>query len=148
MELHTLSNVAGARRGRVRVGHGRGSGKGKTCGRGNKGQMSRKGSGQRPGFEGGQMPLVRRLPKGGFTNPTRKVWLPVNVGDLSGFEDGAEVTAAALRERGMAKGKAAGIKILGSGELTRKLTVKAAAFSAAARQKIEAAGGICEVVPD
>ena len=106
MKLHELKNASGARRRRLRVGPGRASGKGKTCGRGHKGQMSRKGSGHKPGFGGGQMPLVRRIPKGGFKNPARRVLLPVNVAALSVFEDGTEVTPALLRARGLARGQA------------------------------------------
>jgi len=125
-----------------------GSGTGKTCGRGHKGQMARKGHKHKPGFEGGQMRLVRRLPKRGFQNPTARHFLPVNVEDLGRFEDDAVVTAAVLRESGLASGSASGIKILGRGELKKKLTVKARAFSASAKAKIEAAGGVCEVVLD
>ena len=145
MDLHSLSNTKGARSSRVRLGRGLGS-KGKTCGKGHKGQMARKGNKHKPGFEGGQMPLIRRLPKRGFHNPTRKELLPVNVSDLALFEDGAEVTMVALRESGLAKGVADGIKILGRGELNKKLNVKASSFSATAKAKIEAAGGSCEVV--
>jgi len=149
MQLHSLQKPTGSRQTRKRVGRGMGSGKGKTCGRGHKGQMARKGHKRRPGFEGGQMPLVRRIPKRGFKNPNRKSFLPVNVGDLDRFEDGTDVTPALLEASGLATGRAAGgIKILGYGELKRKLAVKAGAFSAGARQKIEAAGGTCEVVSD
>lgn len=148
MKLHSLSNTPGAKRKRMRVGRGLGSGKGKTCGRGHKGQMARKGHKHKPGFEGGQMRLIRRIPKRGFTNPARKAYIAVNVGRLSRFEDGAEVTAGLLREAGLAKGRCDGIKILGHGDVDRKLTVSAAAFSAAAREKIEAAGGVCHVVAD
>jgi large subunit ribosomal protein L15 len=130
----------------MRVGRGRGSGKGKTAGRGHKGQMSRKGHKRKPGFEGGQMRLVRRLPKRGFGNPTRVEFVPVNVETLAKFAAGSEVTVAALREAGVVRGRGDGVKILGRGELGVKLTVKAHAFSASARTKIEAAGGTCEVV--
>jgi large subunit ribosomal protein L15 len=123
-----------------------GSGTGKTCGRGHKGQMARKGANHRPGFEGGQMPLIRRLPKRGFKNRSRRTFLPVNVGALARFEDGAEVTGEVLRDAGLVTGKADGIKILGVGELDKKLTVRVSAFSATARAKIEAAGGSCEIV--
>jgi len=108
--------------------------------------MARKGSRHREGFEGGQMPLLRRLPKRGFNNPSREELLPVNVGRLSQFDDGAEVTCELLRSAGLANGVADGIKILGQGELARRLTVKANAFSGSARAKIEAAGGTCEIV--
>jgi len=145
MDLHSLSNTKGARKSRIRVGRGLGS-KGKTCGSGHKGQMARKGNKHKLGFEGGQMPLIRRLPKRGFNNPTRRELLPVNVGDLALFEDGAEVTMLAIRESGLANGVADGIKILGRGEINKKLNVKACSFSASAKAKIEAAGGSCEVV--
>ena len=148
MNLHTLSNTRGAKRPARRVGRGMGSGVGKTCGRGHKGQLARKGHKRKAGFEGGQMPLVRRLPKRGFHSPTGTVYVPVNVGDLARFDDGAEVTPAALKEAGLVKGRGALVKILGNGELDRKLTVKAGAFSAGARAKIESAGGSCEVVKD
>jgi large subunit ribosomal protein L15 len=146
MNLHSLKNTAGSRKVRKRVGRGRASGKGKTCGRGSKGQMSRSGSRHKPTFEGGQMPLVRRLPKRGFKNINRTVYQPVNVKDLSRFEEGAEVSAETLRRAGLAGGPVRRIKVLGHGELDKKLSVKVHAFSAAARQKIEAAGGTCEVV--
>lgn len=148
MDLHSLTNTAGARKKRTRVGRGMGSGKGKTSGKGHKGQMARKGHKHKAGFEGGQMRLVRRIPKRGFTNPTATFFIPVNVGDLGGFEDGAVVTTADLRKAGLANGTSDGVKILGRGEMKRKLTVKANAFSASARAKIEAAGGACEVVMD
>ena len=148
MNLHSLRNSAGAKTRRKRVGRGRGSGKGKTCGRGHKGQMARKGHKHKAGFEGGQMRLVRRLPKRGFTNPTREGFSPVNVGQLSRFEEGAEVTPAMLRACGLVNGRSDGIKILGSGDLDKKLIVKARAFSETARAKIEAAGGACEVATD
>jgi large subunit ribosomal protein L15 len=108
--------------------------------------MARKGNKHKPGFEGGQMPLIRRLPKRGFNNPARRELLPVNVGDLELFDNGTEVTMAVIRENGLANGVADGIKILGRGELNKKLTVKASSFSASAKAKIEAAGGSCEVV--
>ncbi len=146
MSLHEMEKSSGRSSRRRRVGRGPGSGSGKTCGRGHKGQMARKGSRRREGFEGGQMPLIRRLPKRGFQNPARKNYIAVNVGSLSVFEAGTEVTAALIREAGLAKGPGDGIKILGSGEIDRKLTVKAHAFSATAREKIEAAGGSCETV--
>jgi large subunit ribosomal protein L15 len=145
MNLHTLTKTPGATKGRKRLGRGRASGTGKTSGKGHKGQMARKGHKRKIGFEGGQMRLIRRLPKRGFKNPTRIVYIPVNVGALDAFADGAEVTVEALRAGGLARGSADGIKILGRGELTRKLTVKAHAFSESARAKIEAVGGTCEV---
>ena len=144
MDLQSLTNTKGAvSSGRIRVGRGMGSGKGKTCGSGHKGQMARKGNKHKLAFEGGQMPLIRRLPKRGFKNPARREYLPVNVGDLSLFDDGSEVT---FHAKGLANGNADGIKILGRGEIEKKLTVKAQAFSAGAKAKIEAAGGTCEVV--
>lgn len=146
MNLHSLKNTPGARHRRKIVGRGESSGWGKTAGKGNKGQMARKGHKHKAGFEGGQMRLVRRIPKRGFTNPTRTSLLGVNVGVLDVFDDGAEVTWALLRSRGLARGRADGVKILGEGELKKKLTVKASAFSATARAKIEAAGGSCETV--
>jgi large subunit ribosomal protein L15 len=146
MELHSLSNTTGARKKRIRVGRGMRSGKGKTSGKGHKGQLARKGHKNKSGFEGGQMRLVRRIPKRGFKNPTATTYLSVNIEDLSRFEAGSVVSAAELRRRGLAKGPADGVKILGRGELAKKLTVQAQAFSASARVKIEAAGGACEVV--
>lgn len=146
MNLHSLKNTPGARKSRMRVGRGRASGKGKTSGRGHKGQMARKGASHKAGFEGGQMPLIRRLPKRGFTNPTRTEYCVVNVASLSSFAEGTEVTPELIKSQGLAKGSMDGIKILGQGELDVKLTVKANAFSASARTKIEAAGGTCEVV--
>jgi len=148
MDLHSLETTPGARRAAKRVGRGMGSGSGKTCGRGHKGQMARKGHKHKAGFEGGQMPLVRRLPKRGFKNPSRKTYLPVNVGDLDRFEDGTEVTLALLGQCGLAGGRSDGVKVLGNGEIGKKLVVKASAFSAAAKAKIEAAGGSCEIAKD
>ncbi|MDI6774717.1 MAG: 50S ribosomal protein L15 [Verrucomicrobiota bacterium] len=146
MALHGLQNTAGSMRRRKRVGRGESSGRGKTAGRGNKGQLSRKGSHRRAGFEGGQMRLIRRLPKRGFKSADRKAYLPVNVGALALFDEGAEVTPDTLRAAGLARGRDARIKVLGDGELKKKLCVKAHAFSAGAKSKIEAAGGQCEVV--
>lgn len=146
MNLHTLRNTRGARHRRMRVGRGRASGKGKTAGRGHKGQLARPGHKRKPGFEGGQMRFARRLPKRGFTSVHPKVYLPVNVGDLSGFDEGAEVTLATLRVAGLAKGARDGVKILGGGEIRKRLTVKAQAFSGSAKAKIEAAGGTCQVI--
>jgi large subunit ribosomal protein L15 len=130
----------------MRVGRGSGSGMGKTAGRGHKGQMARKGHKHKIGFEGGQMRLVRRIPKRGFTNPVRRSYLPVSVGDLSRFDENTEVTVGVLRNCGLVKGCVDGVKILGGGELAKKLIVKVQAFSQSARAKIEAAGGSCEVV--
>lgn len=146
MELHLLECKAGAKSPRKRLGRGRGSGTGKTCGRGHKGQMARKGHKHKAGFEGGQMPLIRRIPKRGAHNKPRHEYLPVNVGALEIFDDGAEVSPEALINSGLANGPADGIKILEKGDLTRKLTVKAHQFSASARLKIEKAGGTAEVV--
>ncbi|NCC49688.1 MAG: 50S ribosomal protein L15 [Spartobacteria bacterium] len=145
MSLHAIKNSVGARKDRMRVGRGRASGKGKTSGRGHKGQMARKGASHRPAFEGGQMPLIRRLPKRGFTHIKAKIWAPVNVAALACFDEGTEVTFELLRKTGLAKGRIDGVKILGRGDLDKKLTVKAQAFSESARSKIEAAGGQCEV---
>ncbi|HBA83568.1 MAG TPA: 50S ribosomal protein L15 [Verrucomicrobia bacterium] len=146
MNLHSLTNTKGARHRRIRVGRGESSGKGKTSGKGNKGQMSRTGHKHKPLFEGGQMKLLRRIPKRGFTNINRVEYVPVNLKDLSRFEAGSEVTMDVLRKAGLVGGQGALVKILGTGSLDRKLTVKAHAFSAAARSSIEAAGGACEVV--
>ena len=146
MRLHTLRPRPGAKHRRKRLGQGESSGHGKTSGRGGKGQTARTGGSIRIGFEGGQMPLIRRIPKRGFNNArftTR--YLAVNVGDLNRFDDGARVDPEALRKTGLAKGRADGVKVLGQGDLTRKLVVVAHAFSASARSKIEAAGGSCEV---
>ena len=128
-----------------RRGRGHGSGNGKTAGKGHKGQKARSGA-PRPGFEGGQMPLYRRIPKRGFTNRTRKEFVAINVNVLDRFDNGAEVTVDTLIESGIVKDPKDGIKILANGELTKKLTVKANAFSAAAKEKIEALGGTCEVI--
>ena len=147
MRLHDLKPRPGARHRRKRLGQGEASGHGKTSGRGGKGQTARSGSSIRIGFEGGQMPLIRRIPKRGFNNKRHTIrYLPVNLEELNCFDDGARVDKAALRSAGLANGRAAGIKILGDGELTKKLTVSAHAFSASARAKIEAKGGICELV--
>ena len=147
MRLHNLKPRPGAKHRRKRLGQGESSGLGKTSGRGGKGQTARSGSSIRAGFEGGQMPLYRRLPKRGFNNARHTTrYLPVNMEALNRFEEGSRVDEAALRKAGLANGNADGIKILGNGELTRKLTVCAHAFSASARSKIEARGGSCEVV--
>ncbi len=145
MRLHDLHPRPGAKHRRKRLGQGESSGHGKTSGRGGKGQTARSGSSIRIGFEGGQMPLIRRIPKRGFTNGRHKIsYIPVNVGDLERFDPDSRIDEALLRTTGLANGRTHGIKILGSGELTKKLTVRAHAFSAAARTKIEALGGICE----
>src|SRR5262245_46253204 len=147
MRLHDLKPRPGAKHRRKRIGQGESSGHGKTSGRGGKGQTARSGSSIRIGFEGGQMPLIRRIPKRGFNNARHTIrYLPVNLEALNRFEDGARVDEAVLRDAGLANGSAAGIKILGDGELTRKLTVAAHAFSASARTKIEAKGGACELI--
>ena len=141
MKLHDISPAAGSTRRRKRIGRGPGSGKGKTAGRGSKGQRSRSGYSRRLGFEGGQMPLIRRVPKRGFTNIFRTEYAVVNVGQLGRFE--GEVTPQLLLESGLVR-RGRRIKILGDGELATALLVKAHRFSRAAREKIEAAGGSCE----
>ncbi|MCK5675647.1 MAG: 50S ribosomal protein L15 [Verrucomicrobia bacterium] len=146
MDLHSLQTTEGSKHRRIRLGRGRASGKGKTSGRGHKGQMSRTGSVHKPLFEGGQMPFVRKLPKRGFTNFTRKTIVPVNLEALSKFDEGVEVTIELLKEKGLVNGRFDGVKILGNGAVEKKLTVKANAFSASAKEKIEAAGGTCEIV--
>jgi large subunit ribosomal protein L15 len=147
MRLHDLKPRPGAKHRRKRLGQGEATGHGKTSGRGGKGQTARSGSSIRIGFEGGQMPLIRRIPKRGFNNTRHGTrYLPVNLEALNRFDDGARVDADTLRTRGLAKGAADGIKILGDGELTRKLTVSAHAFSASAKAKIEAKGGACEII--
>ena len=146
MKLHELKPAEGSRKVRNRVGRGIGSGNGKTSGRGHKGQNARSGGGVRPGFEGGQNPLFRRLPKRGFTNINRKEYAIVNLDALNRFEDGAEVTPALLLETGIVSNEKAGIKILGHGTLSVKLNVKAHNFSASAKEAIENAGGTTEVI--
>jgi len=147
MRLHDLKPRPGARHRRKRLGQGESSGHGKTSGRGGKGQTARSGSSIRIGFEGGQMPLIRRIPKRGFNNARHATrYIPVNLEALNCFEDGARVDEAALRAVGLANGRATGIKILGEGELKKKLTVSAHAFSASARAGIESGGSVCEVV--
>lgn len=145
MKLHELS-PAQPKIERKRVGRGHGSGNGKTAGKGHKGQNARSGGGVRIGFEGGQMPLARRIPKRGFNNIFAKTYAIVNVADLNKFESGAEVDANALLEAGLIKKACDGVKVLGNGELEKSLTVKAAAFSAGAKEKIEKAGGKAEVM--
>ena len=146
MKIHELGAVAGSVRDAKRIGRGHGSGNGKTAGKGHKGQKARAGRGQRIGFEGGQMPLQRRIPKRGFNNIFANEFAAVNVSALNAFEDGAVVDTAALIEKGIIKKEYDGVKVLGSGELTKKLTIKAANFSAAAKEKITAAGGKYEVL--
>jgi large subunit ribosomal protein L15 len=146
MKLHDLKPAEGSRKTRNRVGRGPGSGNGKTSGRGQKGQKSRSGGGVRLGFEGGQTPLFQRLPKRGFTNINRKDYSIVNLDTLNGFEEGTEVTPELLLEAGVISKLQSGLKVLGSGKLEVKLTVKAHKFSASAKEAIEAAGGKTEVI--
>jgi len=146
MNLHELSPAAGSTHVGKRKGRGAGTGNGKTAGRGHKGQKARSGGGVRPGFEGGQMPLQRRIPKRGFVNIFATRYEAINVDQLDRFEDGAVVDEAAIVAAGLVKNTRDGIKILGRGEITKKLTVKVAAFSEGAKSKIEAAGGKAEVV--
>ena len=146
MKLHELSPVAGSTFEGKRKGRGHGSGNGKTGGRGHKGQKARSGGKVRVGFEGGQMPLVRRVPKRGFNNIFAKPLTSINVAVLNRFEDGAVVDAAALIEKGILDSCPNGLKVIANGNLTKKLTVKAAAFSESAKEKIEQAGGKTEVV--
>ncbi|RKD25421.1 LSU ribosomal protein L15P [Caminicella sporogenes DSM 14501] len=146
MKLHELRPAKGAVKNRKRLGRGTATGQGKTAGRGQKGQKARSGGGVRPGFEGGQMPLYRRLPKRGFKNPFKKEWTIVNLMDLNRFEDGTEVTPELLKEAGVIKKIKYGLKVLGDGELQKKLTIKAHKFSKSAIEKIEAAGGKAEVI--
>ena len=147
MRLHDLKPRPGAKHRRKRLGQGESSGHGKTSGRGGKGQTARSGSSIRIGFEGGQMPLIRRIPKRGFNNARHgTTYLPINVGSLNAFDNGARVDEAVLRQAGLANGKGDGIKILGDGEVTKKLSVSAHAFSASAKAKIEAKGGTCEII--
>ncbi|EOQ35711.1 50S ribosomal protein L15 [Butyricicoccus pullicaecorum] len=146
MKLQDLQPALGSTKKAYRKGRGAGSGNGKTAGRGHKGQWARSGGGVRPGFEGGQMPLARRLPKRGFNNIFGTTYAPVNVSALERFENGTEVTTELLLETGVISKALDGVKILGNGELTKSLTVKAAAFSASAKEKIEKAGGKAEVI--
>ncbi|MGD8844276.1 MAG: 50S ribosomal protein L15 [Desulfobacteraceae bacterium] len=146
MKLHELKPAAGSTKNRKRLGRGVGSGWGKTAGRGNKGHNSRSGGGVRPGFEGGQMPIHRRLPKRGFTNIFKKEVAIINVRDLDRFEAGAVVDASALVEKGLVKGRRDGIKLLGQGDISIALTVQINAVSRSAKEKIEAAGGSVEVI--
>jgi large subunit ribosomal protein L15 len=146
MELSNLKPKRGARHATKRLGRGPGSGHGKTAGRGEKGQKSRSGYHSKRGFEGGQMPLHRRLPKRGFTNIFKKEHAIVNLSDLERFDNGAQVDEAALRQAGLIKGQHDGIKVLGNGKLSKKLTVHAKKFSESARKQIEAAGGTCQEI--
>ncbi|WP_040953106.1 50S ribosomal protein L15 [Gorillibacterium massiliense] len=146
MKIHELTPAPGSTSARKRVGRGIGSGTGKTSGKGHKGQKARSGGGVRPGFEGGQNPLFRRLPKRGFKNVNRKEYAIVNLDDLNRFEEGTEITPIVLVETGVIKDVKDGIKILGNGELTVKLTVKANKFSQSAIEKIQSAGGQTEVI--
>lgn len=146
MDLSNLQPAEGSRQNdNFRRGRGHGSGNGKTAGKGHKGQKARSGS-PRPGFEGGQMPLYRRIPKRGFTNRNQKDIVGINISALERFENGSEVSIETLIETGIVKNPRDGVKILGNGEFTKKLTVKANAFSASAKEKIEALGGSCEVI--
>jgi large subunit ribosomal protein L15 len=146
MELNNLKPKKGARHAKKRVGRGPGSGHGKTAGRGEKGQKSRSGFSRQMGFEGGQMPLHRRIPKRGFTNIFKREYAVVNLSDLDRFDNGATIDEASLRSAGLVKGRYDGIKILGNGKLTKKLTVHAAKFSETAKKQIEAAGGTCQEI--
>lgn len=147
MRLHNLKPRPGSKHRRKRLGQGESSGHGKTSGRGGKGQTARSGSSIRIGFEGGQMPLIRRIPKRGFNNARfTTAYLAVNVGELNQFEDGARVDETALRSVGLANGRSDGVKILGSGDLTKKLVVVVSAVSASAKTKIEAKGGSVELI--
>jgi len=145
MKLTDLRPAKGAKSARKRVGRGEGSGLGKTSGKGNKGLKARSGGGTKPGYEGGQMPLQRRLPKRGFVNVFRQEWSVVNVKDLNRFDDGSVVDGESLRREGLVKGTGAGVKLLGNGEVTRKLTVRVDRASKSAVAKVAAAGGTVEV---
>ena len=146
MKLHELHPAEGSTTAQKRLGRGSGSGLGKTSGKGHKGAKARSGGGKRPGFEGGQMPLYRRVPKRGFTNVFGTEYAEVNVERLEAFEDGAVVDAKALLEARIIRKELDGVKVLGGGELTKKLTVKAAKFTGSAKEKIEAVGGKAEVI--
>ena len=147
MKLHTMYPNEGATKVRKRVGRGVGSGTGKTSGKGEKGQNARSGGGVRPGFEGGQLPLFRRLPKRGFSNAKFKTtYAVINLSDLNRFDNGAEVTPEILKEMGLVKNQLDGIKVLGNGTLEKKLTVKAHKFSSVAKEQIEKLGGKAEVI--
>ncbi len=146
MKLNDLKPPKGARKKKKRIGRGEGSGHGGTSTKGHKGLKARSGGTISPGFEGGQMPLQRRLPKRGFTNPSRKEWSVVNLRDLSAFPEGAVIDVESLKSSGLVKKVVFGVKILGDGEVSRSLTVRAHAFSLSAKKKIEAAGGKVEVI--
>ena len=146
MKLHELSPAVGSTKAPYRKGRGAGSGNGKTAGKGHKGQNARAGGGVRPGFEGGQLPLYRKLPKRGFNNKFAKHYAIVNVSDLNKFNDGDVINLAALMDAGLVTKALDGLKVLGNGEITKKLTVEAKIFSATAKEKIEAAGGKTEVI--
>ena len=146
MKLHELSPAVGSTKEAKRIGRGHGSGNGKTAGKGHKGQKARAGRGMRAGFEGGQMPLQRRVPKRGFNNIFATKFAIINVADLEAFEAGAVVDAAALQDKGLVKKLYDGVKVLGNGNLSKAVTVKASAFSESAKSKIEAAGGKAEVI--
>lgn len=146
MDLSSLKNTPGARTRSQRVGRGPGSGRGKTSGRGHKGQMAHEGHKHKLGFEGGQMPLVRRLPKRGFKNPNRVAWQTINIADLNRFEAEREISPVELMQLGLVRANKGGVKVLGNGDLAIKLTVRADAFSATAKAKIEAAGGTAVVI--
>ena len=146
MKIHELSPAVGSNKDVKRIGRGHGSGNGKTAGKGHKGAKARSGPNKRAGFEGGQMPLQRRVPKRGFNNIFATRYAVLNVSDLNVFEEGAVVDTAALKSKGIVKKTYDGVKVLGNGEVTVKLTVKATAFSETAKAKIEAAGGTAEVI--
>ena len=146
MKLHELSPSEGSKKKAFRVGRGHGSGNGKTSGKGQKGQKARSGGAVRPGFEGGQMPIYRRLPKRGFTNIFAKKYTSINVEDLNKFDNGTEITAEVLKENGVIKKINDGIVVLGRGDLNKKVTIKAKRFSKSAEEKISAAGGKAEVI--
>ncbi|MFB3109243.1 MAG: 50S ribosomal protein L15 [Candidatus Binatia bacterium] len=147
MDLSNLTGLSDTQKKRKRVGRGNGSGHGKTSGRGHKGQGARAGGGPRPGFEGGQMPLQRRIPKRGFHNPFKKKYALINVGQLEALDAGSEVSPELLRGRGLVRSQGDRVKILGNGSLSKALTVKAHGFSSQAKEKIEAAGGRVEALP-
>ena len=146
MKLHELKPAIGSTTAPKRLGRGVGSGLGKTSGKGHKGAKARSGGGKGPGFEGGQMPLYRRIPKSGFTNIFAKEYATINLSELERFEDGMTVTVALLKQHGLVKQIKDGVKVLGGGELTKKLTVQADRFTASAKEKIEALGGKAEVI--